>query len=664
MDFSGLSFFTNLTFTVLLGFFLVPGLLFCYPVVRWSRRSWIRFVKWRHPNSIVVEENSVRSILDQGRNQGIYTLMLQGNSITEGLRSHLLHLSSTKSLLRAALTQKWGLYAWETVDDFSVDNHLFNSPCSFKGRPITESNLQEYVSDITSKFLPSNQSPWQVYTVNYLLNGEECKLCLVRVHHILLRQEHLTLADFLPLKYFPGTWACQENTNSPFTNLYAEPSALPRLHQKLTESFSNYWNEFLCNNDPTERPEMLKMQIGIFQCLKIGIIVWVSTVKEITRCYKKVEGFKITNSIWILQREASKRNFGIGVIFWSLMKSLNPIEIFWNVVYFFWYLGITLSLKTPILIFREYRALQSSQKHHYPDTLTSLLSCYLPLIFQATLEILSIAGIAIAAPRIILDELFLKHAQSNKLQTTSLCGRKVVAWSDEVDSEIVRKISIVTGVSEAEILLAATVGSLKEYFRQSGQETPQDVFATAKFVSQRALFVQNHEVRGLVCLALPTRTPLFDDDLIETLQVIQKNIQHARSSQSAIYAITAAETSSGLVSYCLPSVLLKVLLNHLTRRYSLSLTHVDGDLPVEGVDSAVFWRPPQGNCSMSITLHRYGKGVRLGVMADAMIGPQHSIITKTFPRSLQSLANIVGVPRTPSRSPSPDQSSPTTSPGY
>lgn len=72
---------------------------------------------------------------------------------------------------------------------------------------------------------------------------------------------------------------------------------------------------------------------------------------------------------------------------------------------------------------------------------------------------------------------------------------------------------------------------------------------------------------------------------------------------------------------------------------------------------------------MSITLHRYGNGVRLGVMGDALIGPQHSIITRTFPKSLQNLSAVVGVPKTPvfehqSRSPSPHSDSPTTSHGY
>lgn len=74
-------------------------------------------------------------------------------------------------------------------------------------------------------------------------------------------------------------------------------------------------------------------------------------------------------------------------------------------------------------------------------------------------------------------------------------------------------------------------------------------------------------------------------------------MREARSKQSALYAITAAEESCGLISSCLPSLLLKVMLNHLTRRYCISLTHIDGDLIVEGVDAVMYWRPPQGNCS-------------------------------------------------------------------
>nr|XP_033321387.1 uncharacterized protein LOC117217699 isoform X3 [Megalopta genalis] len=544
-----------------------------------------------------------------------------------------------------SLSTRWGLYVWKDQKAFSVDNHLLNSPSSFRGHPITETNIQDYVSFLTSKFFPFRQSPWQVHVINCTLDGEECQICLVRAHHLVLRQEHLVLADFLPLQYSNEVWTCQE-PESPFTNLYVQPSALPKLYQKLTDSFTNYWNEFLYNNDPIERPEILKKQIGTFQCTKIAVIVFVSFLKEVIRLYQKGEMYRIFDIFSILQKEAYKRNFGLIAICRALLKSLNPVDALFDGVLSFWRLTVTVALKMPVLLLKELRALRSRHKHYYPGTLTAILWYYIPLVFEATMETFSIISIAIKAPKLILEQLFLTHPEANRLQTTSPCGRKVVAWSEEIELDVLQKISDMTGATEAEILLTATVDALKQYFKQSHVVIPDRVLATGKFVKQRSVFMQNHEARGILCLALPTRTPLLDDDLVEILQEVQRNVREVRSEQSAIYAITAAEMSSGLITSCLPSLLLKVVLNQLTRRYSLSLTHVDGDLHVQGVDAVMYWRPPRGNCNMSITLHRYGKAVRMGVMGDALIGPEHCVITRTFPKSVNKLASVVGVSTT------------------
>lgn len=68
--------------------------------------------------------------------------MIQGRSIAESIRAHLIHLTSSRRFLRAGLSTRWGLYVWKDLDYFSVDNHLLNSPCLYRGRPITEFNIQ------------------------------------------------------------------------------------------------------------------------------------------------------------------------------------------------------------------------------------------------------------------------------------------------------------------------------------------------------------------------------------------------------------------------------------------------------------------------------------------------------------------------------------------
>lgn len=201
-----------------------------------------------------------------------------------------------------------------------------------------------------------------------------------------------------------------------------------------------------------------------------------------------------------------------------MLKSLNPVDAVCSAFSWCLYVVNFLTVRLFMLLLRELRALKSSQKHYYPDTLTSFLSLYVPLIFHASMEAINISAIVMSAPKMIFEELFLKH-EPNRIQMFPQCGRKVVAWSEEIDTEILKRISAVTGATDTEILLVAIVASLKEFFKQSARPIPDDVLTTAKFVSQRALFVQNHEYRGIICLALPTRTPLFDDDLLEILQV-------------------------------------------------------------------------------------------------------------------------------------------------
>ncbi|XP_011301359.1 uncharacterized protein [Fopius arisanus] len=653
-------FISDIILTIGIAIVFAPIFIVNYAVIQSFRRCWIRFIKWKYPNHIIVEKNSIESILDNGKNQGICTLLVQGGKILdEELRSHLNYLVSKKTALGSKLSSKYGLYAWRYHDDFSLDNHLIDAPTFFRGRPLTDTNIQEYVSEVTSKFLPLGLPPWQIHLISCSSKGEESQIYLVRAHHLLLRQEHLTLADFLPLQYSSDTWNSQES-ESPFINLYAKPSALPKLHQKLTESFSNNWNEFLCNNDPMERPEILKNHIGLFQCCKIGIIVLVATCK----ISKRNDARKIKSRASILHCEAQKRNFNLSTIWQALWKSLDPIQNVTSIIHWLWYFTIISTIKSPILVYRELRALHSRQKHCYPDTLTSVLSCYLPLIFQSLLEVWSILQIVSGAARSILNEMFSKNVQSNQLQTISPCGRKVIAWSDQVDLDILHRISSVTGASHVDILLTAIVDSLKVYFKQSGQIIPRQVLATARYVNHRSLFIKNREVQGILCLSLPTRTPHFDNDLVEILEVIKKNVVEARGKQKAIYAITSRENFRQILTSFLPSILIKIILNHLTRRYSLSLTHVDGDLRIDGVETAVYWSPPQGNCNLSITLHRYGTGFRLGVMGDALMSPQHATITRTFPTSVEKLARTLGVSAPSSRTSSPGPLSPTTSPGH
>lgn len=52
---------------------------------------------------------------------------------------------------------------------------------------------------------------------------------------------------------------------------------------------------------------------------------------------------------------------------------------------------------------------------------------------------------------------------------------------------------------------------------------------------------------------------------------------------------------------------------------------------------------------LSLTLMSYGDSVKLGVMSDTQISPQHSVISHSFDKQISQLATLAGVYRRPSR---------------
>lgn len=55
--------------------------------------------------------------------------------------------------------------------------------------------LQDYVSEIVSKYLPAGVSPWQMVIIPA---SDEQHYLLLRIHHVMIN-EGLNIADLLPL---------------------------------------------------------------------------------------------------------------------------------------------------------------------------------------------------------------------------------------------------------------------------------------------------------------------------------------------------------------------------------------------------------------------------------------------------------------------------------
>lgn len=46
-----------------------------------------------------------------------------------------------------------------------MDNHITVYPSFYRGRAVTEANIQDYISNIVSKYLPPDLPPWQICVI-------------------------------------------------------------------------------------------------------------------------------------------------------------------------------------------------------------------------------------------------------------------------------------------------------------------------------------------------------------------------------------------------------------------------------------------------------------------------------------------------------------------
>ncbi|XP_069685750.1 uncharacterized protein [Periplaneta americana] len=668
--------------------FLVPGTIVLYGVMNCTRSFWLGVLKRLFPGLEFVRNVTVRTATDTMRNQGIITLLLtvkgrfQPELIKARLQEQIIEKRNKDGKLmfphlQTSLTTKWGRYAWVKSNSFSLDNHLLVGSGFFRGRIVNDLNIQEYVSDIVSKYLPPELPPWQISLIPSYLGQEERFYFLIRIHHLLLSEEGLGLGDLLligpdrPNVFKRRLNEDDENPieeplpNSPLTELFPTPVAIPKLYNSIRDVISNGWNQLVSLYDPVENPEILKSSPGIQVCAAVTFITGVSILKELWSLTRKDMSVfkKIININPTITTEVERRQCTPQFISSSILNSLSPKQLIVCGFSFFWCISYTCTITVPHIIVCEVRALVLRDKNFgYSKSITEMTFNYCAMIIAAIKEFFNLANIVYTAPRMLIEELVVSHRDPmHQLQTVSLCGRKVVAWTDPIPLDTIRKIGTSIGASTSEIVISAVSGAMREYFRQFGLTVPGSVLATARYFPLESLMQTSRGIddspgppsgRGLLCLALPT-SPIYEDGK-ESVQEIQRILAEARRKQPAIYEASLWQLDGGYITRLLPSLAVRIILNYLSRRYAVTLTEVAPEATDESrkrliwgqeIESALYWRTPQSNICLALTLMNYGDCVRLAVMSDAMIAPQHSVITTSFMQQVYQLAAQAGVPR-------------------
>ncbi|XP_075231998.1 uncharacterized protein LOC142330542 isoform X2 [Lycorma delicatula] len=649
------SLYTLLIFVLFITF--MPCIVFLYFVVATCRIAWLRFLEQRFPDLEFIRTTSVRTCVDTIRNQGIITLLLQvkGECIIDQLKAQIKNeiLDRVKDgrlvfpHLSMALTSRYGRYAWipKSGQYFNLDNHIVLANPTFRGGPVTNSNIQEYISDIVSKYLPADIPPWQITVINC----HDGFYLLIRLHHLYPSEDNLGLGDLLMLK--PAT-DMEENyedrstmtfnpdsTQHLLAGTFKTPQAIPEVYEHVCETLANSWNEIVSLYDPLENVLVNKKPPTLKSFFMLFLIINVSVMKELSRSNK-------SDIFRVFKIEADRRGFTFGFLCRSIKTTLSPTIIIHSIISWTWWFFIKFLLHIPVTIM-----------HCIRDT--PLYIYWLVLLLRIFHEICYLGKIIYTAPRVLLEEICFPEnpGNSHHLQTVSLCGRKVVCWSNPIPLHIIKKIRDVTNSASCEIILSATAKALQAYFTKVHMPIPESVITIARFIPQEGLLKQSssssfHSGGGLLCLPLPTNSPI--NDPVKCLQGLQCSLYQARSHQAALYLASVYQLDYGLLPKVLPTVCARLLLNMLSRRYAVTLTQVDNSssfaeqqtrrlLWGQEVENIMYWRPPQANISMSLTLMSYGDSVRLGVMTDAQLSNHHNGIANDFCNYINELAVAVGI---------------------
>ncbi|XP_044272297.1 uncharacterized protein LOC123016146 [Tribolium madens] len=643
---------------------LLPLLGLSYFVLNFSHKLWIFTISILHPNVEFLRTITVRTLLDTHRNQGIISVLLcvKGQAQPGAIRRHLQEVVRRRDKsgnlsfprLRHCLVTRCGTYAWER-GKFDLDQNITVAPLSYKGRAVTEYNIQDYVSEIVSKYLPQGIPPWQIIIIP---SSEDQHYILLKLHHVLLN-EGLNIGDLLPL--IPPT---KQNlgvfvTKSPLVEVLPRLEAIPKLKQRLGEEIANSWNEFISNYDPLECTQLLKTTPGFFEFQAITLVALVSTVKECRRGFRVIRSDVLSRCKFIIltfKRECKKRKVTFKNVLKSVLVTLDPRNLVKLCVKYVAIL-VTWPLRLHFVFYREFVALYNCLVVgycSYNNTIVGTLYTYVPLVYQCLREVSQYVGIVVKAPRTIIEDILL---QKESFQTITLCGRKSVAWSDSVKIDLLRSISKATGVSEIEVLLAAISSCLSKYFLQTKHLIPDSLPISLRNINSNYIFGTGPNLRpedsvsGILCLNLPILDPEKQTSTLENLLEVKNNFRTSLEKQGLSHLLSLCQTKFGFLTKILPLSLLSVYLRYLSRKYAVSVTELTSRYPNvsqktlwgQEVTSVIYWRPPQANSSVSLCLNEYADHVRLGVMCDSQLAPHHPLMARGFTEHVYELARAVAV---------------------
>ena len=248
----------------------------------------------------------------------------------------------------------------------------------------------------------------------------------------------------------------------------------------------------------------------------------------------------------------------------------------------------------------------------------------------------------LVGPLMVLTKLFSKSDRS-AIHGQELCGKKVVAWSKNVDLSLVKQVKNVAGTTVNDVMVSCLAGALHDYLkgRDNGDvaklddmwaSVPVDIRASSNSVKLKNKF-------ALVFLRLPIEAKNAVDRLLATKQ----RMDIIKTSAEPLVTATTVQ-----ILMMLPEFISRPLIDFFSRKMSCVLSNVPGPqqnlyLGGQKISQGIFWVPQRANIGVGLSIFSYGGGIRVGVYCDVSVIPKPKEIAEGFEKNFWQLVNELNI---------------------
>ncbi|XP_023291375.2 uncharacterized protein LOC111674922 [Lucilia cuprina] len=676
---------------------LVPIILLTFIFVHYSNELVNYVLSIKYPQISISKTKKIRSLIDTRRNAGIFNFLIQVKGpcdFDQIKRYYEEHLTSAREKtgqlkfpkLRQQLVNCWGHYGWvKDTSSFNLNNHILLNTSPHRGYAVNDSNIQDFISDLVTKYIPSDLPQWQVIVIptstkastsqeekNDEYDQDEHYYILLKIHHLIIADEDdLHISEMLMLKDDSDKPIVEiggvTRRNSKLNNISSfirKPHHIENLFRHICMVILNQWNKFIYEFESLETPDgVIDLKITtLSQLLSVLLIIAVNVfvnywkimsskrkTKSLRKHHPEMEGrYRIITKL--VAKEVNKRHLSWKVASDAVSNSLQLTNLTKTWAKIMWQMNVSSIMSIPYNVYLELFAMRElifKGETRLITTYSSRLSVYVPLLIYAQMEFIKICYEIFKAPVNIYEELVqYPSKEENKLHKMSYSGRKIVSFTKSIDGkQLQKRLTFSDEIRESDYILACLSAAIYDYFQYYNKEVPvPKMLNTTCRTMGKGYLTDNlgdktDFIGGVVFLQLPLKVP--DRDHAKKIHSI---IEQIRRKQIMIYLASMGQTKYDMLTSIFPSVLTKICINYFSSNFPVTITEIHGEnsefqtLWGQKVDDVLLFRPPQSKTCLSLNIHRFGDKFRLAVMADTQLGPEHSIITRSFENYMETIS--------------------------